>query len=249
MNKLVSKSARGINEQLLKTSGADVLTSRKKLRKPDGGSIHPHPHPPPLLYVQGLSVCNWYSFFLNVELRDLSFHNTLQQTSKPIWTIFRCTKIKIKANNLIILRLNWSTKKHLSFLKTLWKKCDDNIFTRINASPKKRRPRAKAPRLGQKNYCRGTRAESGLSLIDFTFTTFSNKDNDLGFSPILCACKDGWIILCWVKVVFVYKTYFLWDWTSVNVVSSLAAPSDHSRWSYCFAPSSCVKRSNVVWDV
>ena len=32
-------------EQLLKTSGADVLSSRKKLRKPYGASIHPAPTP------------------------------------------------------------------------------------------------------------------------------------------------------------------------------------------------------------
>ena len=31
--KLVSKCTRGINEQLLKTSGADVLSSRKELKK------------------------------------------------------------------------------------------------------------------------------------------------------------------------------------------------------------------------
>ena len=54
--------------------------------------------------------------------------------------------------------------------------------------------------------------------------TVSIQDNDLGFSPIQCACKDGWIILCWLKVVCDYKIYFLWDWTSVNVGSSLAAP-------------------------
>ena len=54
--------------------------------------------------------------------------------------------------------------------------------------------------------------------------TVSIQDNDLGFSPIQCACKDGWIILCWVKVVCVYEIYFLWEWTSVNVGSSLAAP-------------------------
>ena len=38
---LVSKCARGINEQPLKTSGTDVLSSRKKLRPPP-----PHPSPP-----------------------------------------------------------------------------------------------------------------------------------------------------------------------------------------------------------
>ena len=34
ITKLVSKCAGGINEQLLKTSGFDVLSSRKKLKKP-----------------------------------------------------------------------------------------------------------------------------------------------------------------------------------------------------------------------
>ena len=33
ITKLVSKSAGGMNEQLLKTSSADVLSSRKNLRK------------------------------------------------------------------------------------------------------------------------------------------------------------------------------------------------------------------------
>ena len=41
-----------MNEQILKTSDADVLSSKKKLRKTlSGGGIHP---PPPLLYVRGL---------------------------------------------------------------------------------------------------------------------------------------------------------------------------------------------------
>ena len=43
---LVSKCTRGINEQLLKTSGADVLSSRKKLKKASdegrGGGATPH---------------------------------------------------------------------------------------------------------------------------------------------------------------------------------------------------------------
>ena len=34
ITKLVSKCGGGINEQLLKTSGFDVLSSRKKLQKP-----------------------------------------------------------------------------------------------------------------------------------------------------------------------------------------------------------------------
>ena len=51
--KLVSKSARGMNEQLLKTSGAGVLSPRQKLRKTLWGrgevaSTTPHP-----LYVRG----------------------------------------------------------------------------------------------------------------------------------------------------------------------------------------------------
>ena len=44
---LVSKFARGMKEQLLKTSGADILSSGKKLRKTSGrGGIHPLPPPP-----------------------------------------------------------------------------------------------------------------------------------------------------------------------------------------------------------
>ena len=45
ITKLVSKCAGGINEQLLKTSGFDVLSSRKKkLQKPlGGGQLAPPP--------------------------------------------------------------------------------------------------------------------------------------------------------------------------------------------------------------
>ena len=53
ITKLASKSARGMNEQLLKTSRADVLSSRKKLRKTlwrVGGMSSP----PSPLYVRGL---------------------------------------------------------------------------------------------------------------------------------------------------------------------------------------------------
>ena len=47
ITKLVSKCAGGINEQLLKTSGFDVLSSRKKLQKTlEGGQLAP---PPPHL--------------------------------------------------------------------------------------------------------------------------------------------------------------------------------------------------------
>ena len=43
-----------MNEQLLKTLGANVLSSRKKLRKTLWGvTFTPTPHPP-TLYVQGL---------------------------------------------------------------------------------------------------------------------------------------------------------------------------------------------------
>ena len=48
ITELVSKCTRGMNKQLLKMSGAVVLSSRKKLRKTLwGGGIHPSPlvHP------------------------------------------------------------------------------------------------------------------------------------------------------------------------------------------------------------
>ena len=43
--KLVSKCARGINEQVLRTSGADVLSSRKKPRVGGGGGWSPLARP------------------------------------------------------------------------------------------------------------------------------------------------------------------------------------------------------------
>ena len=49
INKLVSKSVREINEQLLKISGADVLSSGKKLRKTLWGRASPLILPPPPL--------------------------------------------------------------------------------------------------------------------------------------------------------------------------------------------------------
>ena len=49
ITKLVSKCAGGINEQLLKTLGFDVLSSRKKLQKPLGGQLAPLPPPPALI--------------------------------------------------------------------------------------------------------------------------------------------------------------------------------------------------------
>ena len=64
ITKLVAKYARGMNEQLLKTSGADVLSSRKKLRKTlwegRGGAIYPH-----FLYVRGL--ISWAQQYLLPE--------------------------------------------------------------------------------------------------------------------------------------------------------------------------------------
>ena len=52
--KFVSKFVRGIHEQLLKTSGADVLSSRKKFPKTsEGGDNHPPPPPTPF-YVREL---------------------------------------------------------------------------------------------------------------------------------------------------------------------------------------------------
>ena len=41
-----------MNKQLLKTSGADVLSSMKKLKKNPGGGIHPLPSH---LYVRGVN--------------------------------------------------------------------------------------------------------------------------------------------------------------------------------------------------
>ena len=46
-----SKCAQGMDKQILKTSGADVLSSRKKLRK-TLGQVASTPSPP--LYIQGL---------------------------------------------------------------------------------------------------------------------------------------------------------------------------------------------------
>ena len=49
ITKLVSKCARGINEQLLKTSGADVLSSMKKKPQRETNPARP-------LYVRGLII-------------------------------------------------------------------------------------------------------------------------------------------------------------------------------------------------
>ena len=70
---LVSKFARGMKEQLLKTSGADVLSSGKKLRKTSGrGGIHSLPLPPPLpthlLYGWGLTCTGWSTIWNTVSI-------------------------------------------------------------------------------------------------------------------------------------------------------------------------------------
>ena len=50
-----------MNEQLLKTSAADILSSRRKLEILRGGGIHPLP-----LYVRGLSMkCDMNNHLLN----------------------------------------------------------------------------------------------------------------------------------------------------------------------------------------
>ena len=46
ITKLISKSARGMNEQPLKTLGTDVLFSRRKIRKTLWGWHPPLPPPP-----------------------------------------------------------------------------------------------------------------------------------------------------------------------------------------------------------
>ena len=67
ITKLVLKSARGMNEQVLKTWGADVLSSRKKLRKTSWGSGI---HPPPPLYVRGLISTRFCSLFWRISKRQ-----------------------------------------------------------------------------------------------------------------------------------------------------------------------------------
>ena len=71
------------------------------------------------------------------------------------------------------------------------------------------------------------------------------QDNDLGFSPIQSACKDGRIILCWLKVVS------LQDLFSVRLNFSkcwFLAGSSHQIIVSHPAPVN-VNRSNVIWDV
>ena len=53
ITELDSKYVQGMNQQLLKTSGADVLPSKRKLRKTLRGVAST---PPPPLYVQGFQV-------------------------------------------------------------------------------------------------------------------------------------------------------------------------------------------------
>ena len=54
ITELDSKYVQGMNQQLLKTSGADVLPSKRKVRKTLRG-VASTPPPPPL-YVQGFQV-------------------------------------------------------------------------------------------------------------------------------------------------------------------------------------------------
>ena len=62
-----------MNEQLLKTSGADVLSTRKKSEKPYGGRVVFTPTPHPLsLYVRGL-IYSGTKFFAHWKLRLLDF--------------------------------------------------------------------------------------------------------------------------------------------------------------------------------
>ena len=60
-----------MNEQLLKTSGADVLSSGKNSEKPYEGVASPAP-PPSLLYVRGLNcqVVEWVDIFANPVFKN-----------------------------------------------------------------------------------------------------------------------------------------------------------------------------------
>ena len=61
-----------MNEQLLKTSGADVLSSGKNSEKPYEGVASPAPPPPSLLYVRGLNcqVVEWVDIFANPVFKN-----------------------------------------------------------------------------------------------------------------------------------------------------------------------------------
>ena len=67
ITKLVSKCAQGMNQQLLKMSGAGVLSSGKKLRKTLGGW---HPHPPPPLPVRPRVYYRYNEFRLTKRSRQ-----------------------------------------------------------------------------------------------------------------------------------------------------------------------------------
>ena len=71
--------ARDINEQL-QTSGADVLSSRKKIRKSLGGVVPP----PPSLYAQGLKsqgMALFPALFVERRVYEFSCNDKAQRTS------------------------------------------------------------------------------------------------------------------------------------------------------------------------
>ena len=67
ITKPVSKCVRGKNEQLLKTSGADVLSSRKENRKTSKGVGNhpppPAPRPPPSIATSNVMTCVYVAFY------------------------------------------------------------------------------------------------------------------------------------------------------------------------------------------
>ena len=82
--------ARVINKQLQKTSGADVLLSRKKIRKTLGG-MAAAPPPPPLVHVcPRVKICpsffSFFFFFLNITGKQ-SLTQDKKRTSFFISTI------------------------------------------------------------------------------------------------------------------------------------------------------------------
>ena len=81
-----------MNEQLLKTSGADVLSSEEKLRKSLGG-VTSTTAPPPPLYVRGLMWRNYYVVFLNLLaeliLYQLSSNSSHKAAAAIEWKIVK----------------------------------------------------------------------------------------------------------------------------------------------------------------
>ena len=89
INKLVSKSVRAINEQLLKISGADVLSSGKKLRKTLWGraSTLIPPSPSPLVRPRSNLFENKVLLFrplLNCSLSDQLILSSLHSVLFPL---------------------------------------------------------------------------------------------------------------------------------------------------------------------